>query len=160
MTSRREAWSEQKRAMYAGGRPNDQAKQVHRRFADGPLPRVLPIAAVLHVRGRSSGNLIRVPIVVVPYGRHWYTVSMLGEQSNWVRNLRAAEGDAELTHGRRRRVHLTDVAVDERAPIIKRYLTFAFGARPHMPVRWNDPLSAYEAIAAEYPTFRIDRRPG
>ncbi|MDO9173151.1 MAG: nitroreductase/quinone reductase family protein, partial [Actinomycetota bacterium] len=139
MTSRREARSEQKRAMYAGGRPNDQAKQVHRRFADGPLPRVLPIAAVLHVRGRSSGNLIRVPIVVVPYGRHWYTVSMLGEQSNWVRNLRAAEGDAELTHGRRRGVHLTEVPIDQRAPIIKRYLMFAFGARPHMPVRWNDP---------------------
>ena len=154
----REGRSERKRQMYAGGRPSEEAKQIHRRFADGPLPRLLPIAAVLHVRGCRSGAKIRVPIVVVPYGRHWYTVSMLGEHSNWVRNIRASQGDAELTHGRRRAVHLTEVAVDKRAPIIKRYLTVAFGARPHMPVRWSAARSAFEEIAAEYPTFRIDPR--
>ena len=158
MKTSHDAWSEHKREMYAGGHPTEEAKQVHRRFADGPLPRLLPIAAVLHVRGRRSGTAIRVPIVVVPYGRHWYTVSMLGEHSNWVRNVRASGGDAELTHGRRRAVHLTDVPADQRAPIIKRYLTIAFGARPHMPVRWSDPPSAFEEIAADYPTFRIDRR--
>ena len=69
MKTSHDSWSERKRQMYAGGRPTEEAKQIHRRFADGPLPRLLPIAAVLHVRGRRSGAAIRVPIVVVPYGR-------------------------------------------------------------------------------------------
>ena len=151
-------WSARKRQMYAGGHPSEAAKQIHRRFADGPLPRLLPIAAVVHVHGRHSGRLIRVPVVVVLYRWHWYTVSMLGEDSNWVRNVRASGGDVELTHGRRRTVHFTEIPVAQRAPIIKRYLTVAFGARPHIPVRWSDPPSAFVKIAADYPTFRIDRR--
>lgn len=36
------------RAMYADGRPNEGAKTIHRRFIAGPLPRLLPIAAVLY----------------------------------------------------------------------------------------------------------------
>ncbi|GAA3829923.1 nitroreductase/quinone reductase family protein [Nocardioides panacisoli] len=86
--------------MYAGGRPNDAARTVHRRFVSGPLPRLLPIAAVLEVRGRTTGATIRVPLAVARYRGRWYAVSMLGEQSNWVRNVRASGGDAVGTHGR------------------------------------------------------------
>jgi hypothetical protein len=88
--------------MYAGGRPDERARAVHRRYIDGWLPRLLPIAAVLHVRGRVTGADVRVPIVVVPYRWRWHTVAMLGEKANWVHNVRAAGGEAEVTHGRRR----------------------------------------------------------
>ncbi len=44
------------RARYAGGRPGEEAKEIHRRYVAGPLPRLLPIAAVLDVRGRLSGT--------------------------------------------------------------------------------------------------------
>jgi hypothetical protein len=145
------------RARYAGGRPNEEAKAIHRRFVAGLLPRLMPIAAVLDVPGRVSGAMIHVPLVIVPYRGRWYLVSMLGDQANWVRNVQAAGGRAVLLHGRRRPVHLVDVPVEQRAPIIRRYLLFAWGARPHMAVTWRSPLSSVEAVAGDYPVFRVDR---
>ena len=146
------------RALYPGGRPSPEAKAIHRRFIAGPLPRVLPIASVLEVRGRRSGRATRVPLATVRYRGSWYLISMFGEQSNWVINVRAADGDAVLTHGRRRPIRLVEVQVPDRAAILKRYLKFSLGARPHMQVRWHDPLSAFEAVAADYPVFRVEPR--
>ena len=141
--------------MYAGGRPNEAARAIHRRFVSGPLPRLLPIVAVLDVRGRISGATIHVPLATVRYRGRWYLVSMLGDQPNWVRNVRAAGGDAVLTHGRRRPVRLIEVPIAERAPIIRRYLTFALGARPHIAMSWRAPLAAFEEVAGNFPVFQI-----
>jgi hypothetical protein len=146
------------RARYSGGRPNEEAKAIHRRYVAGPLPRLVPIAAVLDVAGRVSGATIHVPLVIVPYRAHWYLVSMLGDQANWVRNVQAASGCAVLLHGRRRPVQLFEVPVRQRAPIVRRYLLFAMGARPHMSVSWRSPLREVAAVAADYPVFRVDRR--
>ena len=147
--------AEKMRALYPGGKPSPKAKAIHRRFVAGPLPRIVPIASVLEVRGRRSGQKVRVPLVIVRYQRSWYLVSMFGEQSNWVKNLRASDGEATLTHGSRRHVQLIEVPVSDRAPIIKRYLLLAMGARPHMRVGWKEPLSAFEAVAPIYPVFRV-----
>lgn len=141
--------------MYAGGRPSEAAKAIHRRFVSGPLPRLLPTAAVLEVRGRISGEKTHIPLATVRYRGNWYLVSMLGERSNWVRNVRAAGGHAVLTHGRSRPVQLVEVPIAERAPIIRRYLTFALGARPHIAISWRAPLAAFKEIAGKYPVFRI-----
>jgi hypothetical protein len=155
LTERSRYRAADKREMYAGGHPNARAKEIHRRFIAGPLPRFVPFAAVLETQGRISGAIIRVPLVTVRYGGNWYLVSMLGDGANWVRNVRAADGDAVLLHGRRRQVHLDEVPVAERAPIIKRYLFFAPGARPHMPVDWRAARSEFEAVAEDYPVFRL-----
>jgi F420H(2)-dependent quinone reductase len=149
------SWADKKRALYPAGKPTNQAKAIHRRFVAGPLPRLLPIAAVLEVPGRLSGTTIAVPLATVPYRGEWYLVSMFGQQSNWVRNLRAAGGHAVLTHGRRRPVRLVEVPSNLKPPIIKRYLLLALGARPHFPISWRAPLSQYRAIADTYPVFRI-----
>lgn len=146
------------RALYPGGRPTPEARAIHRRFVAGPLPRVLPIAAVLEVPGRRTGQPTRVPLVIVRSHGSWFLVSMFGERSNWVRNVRTAQGEAVLVHGRRRTVRLVEVPVASRAPIIRRYLFFAWGARPHMQVSWRDPLTAFDAVAAVYPVFRVDAR--
>ena len=146
------------RALYPGGRPSPAAKAIHHRFIASPLPRVLPIASVLEVPGRKSGRVTQVPLVTVRFKGAWYLVSMFGEQSNWVKNVRAAGGEGVLTHGRRRPVRLVEVQTTDRAAIIKRYLLLAFGARPHMRVRWNDPLSTFTATAMDYPVFRIEPR--
>ncbi len=147
------------RALYAGGRPTDAAKAIHRRFVNGPLPRLLPIAGVLEVRGRLSGKVIAVPVAPVRYRGDWYLVSMLGERSNWVANVRAAAGEAVLLHGRRRPVHLVEEVRSElKAPIIKRYLMFAVSARPHVVVSWRAPVSRIRAAAGRYPVFRIDKK--
>ena len=97
-----------------------------------------------------------MPLVIVRYRRSWYVVSMFGEQSNWVKNVRVADGRAVLTHGRRRPVQLMEVPASDRAPIIKRYLLFARGARPHMQVDWRAPLPAFEAVSPIYPVFRVE----
>lgn len=148
--------AEKMRALYPGGKPSPEAKAIHRRFVASPLPRILPVASVLEVSGRRSRQEIQVPLVIVRYKRSWYLVSMFGEQSNWVKNVRASDGKAVLTHGRRRPVNLIEVPVSDRAPIIKRYLLFAIGARPHVQVQWKEPLSAFEVVAPLYPVFRVE----
>jgi hypothetical protein len=86
----------------------------------------------VEVTGRRTGRTIAFPAVVADYDGERYLVSMLGEHTNWVRNVRASGGRAALVHGRRELVLLEDVAVDQRAPIIRCYLRRAVGARaPH-----------------------------
>jgi hypothetical protein len=83
---------------------------------------------------------------------------MLGEKSNWVRNVRTSGGEALLIHGRRRSVRLVEVPPGQRAPIIRRYLLFAISARPHVDVSWRAPLSKIESVADLYSVFRIAER--
>jgi hypothetical protein len=111
------------------------------------------------VRGRRSGRLVAVPAVIADYEGERYLVSMLGEQVNWVRNVRAAGGRAVLRHGRRERVRLEEMAAEKRAPILRRYLAVTPGARPHMPVDRHAPLAAFERIAPQVPVFRFATEP-
>jgi hypothetical protein len=55
-------------------------------------------------------------------------VSMLGEESNWVRNVKAAGSNFTLRHGRREEVRLQEVAPDRRAPVLNACLKTAPGA--------------------------------
>jgi hypothetical protein len=120
--------------------------------------RGLPIQVALETAGRFSGQRSSVPLVPVTIDGETFLVSMLGEASDWVQNVRAAGGEATIRHGGRRNVSLTDVAAAERAPVLKAYLKRAFGARPHFPIGPDAPLSAFEAIAADYPVFRVASR--
>jgi F420H(2)-dependent quinone reductase len=111
----------------------------------------------LEVLGRRSGRVVSVPVVVAEYDGERYLVSMLGDDVNWVRNVRAAGGRAVMRRRNAEPVHLLDVAIDARAPILRRYVAVAPGARPHIPLRSNAPLAEFERIAARYPVFRISR---
>jgi hypothetical protein len=55
-------------------------------------------------------------------GSERYLVSMLGENAAWVRNIRAAGGNAVLQHGPREEVRLGEIPVGQRAPVLKAYL--------------------------------------
>jgi hypothetical protein len=44
----------------------------------------------------------------------------------------------------------------QRAPILKAYLRIAPGARPHMAISKDAPISQFETIAAQYPVFRVE----
>ena len=85
-------------------------------------------------------------------------MSMLGQKAAWVQNVRAARGHAVLKHGRREKVLLQEVEAAKRPPILRRYLELAPGARPHIPVDRRAPLEDFEAIAKDYPVFRIVSR--
>jgi hypothetical protein len=144
------------RWLYRGGRPSPFAKLQNRMsaivFATGIWPRRV---AELQVRGRRSGRVVSFPVVIAEVDGDRYLVSMLGEQANWVRNVRAADGRAVLRHGRHEEVCLEEVPVEQRPPILRRYLAVAPGARPHIEVDRNAPLEEFERIAADVPVYRI-----
>lgn len=143
--------------MYPGGRPGFLARVMNRisaaQFSAGVLsPRR---AVTLDVRGRRTGRVISFPLVVTDYEGERYLVAMLGNDTNWVRNVHAAGGRAVLRRGRPVDVVLEDVEPAVRAPILRRYLALAPGARPHVPVDRHAPLSEFERIAEQFPVFRI-----
>jgi hypothetical protein len=84
-----------------------------------------------------------------------YLVSMLGADADWVQNVLAARGKVTLCHGHREAVHLETVPANRRAPLLKAYLKRAPGARSHLPVDKQAPLSEFEQIAAQFPVFRV-----
>jgi len=119
----------------------------------GLTPQVL---LTLQVRGRRSGRVHDTILVVAQHDGQRYLVSMLGNGSEWVRNVRAADGKAFVKRGRSRPVQLTEVAVGERGPILKAYCQVATSGRQHFPVSHNALLSEFEAVAERCPVFRID----
>jgi deazaflavin-dependent oxidoreductase (nitroreductase family) len=114
------------------------------------------IQAVLEVRGRTSGRIRSNPVVITTVNGRQYLVSMLGPDSDWVKNVGAADGNAVLRRGRRRRVHLVPVPAEQRAPVLREYVRIAPGGRRHFPLPVGAPLPEFEQIADAYPVYRID----
>jgi hypothetical protein len=109
----------------------------------------------LQVIGRKSGRIISFPLVMVTVEGQRYLASMLGDNTQWVRNVRASGGRAVLRSGGREDVQLEEIPTDQRAPILKAYLQAAPGARPHVPVDKDASLAEFEKIAAAIPVFRL-----
>jgi deazaflavin-dependent oxidoreductase (nitroreductase family) len=148
------------RAMYRGGRGNATARRFARFWAAVQGAGLLPRRWVtLEVPGRRTGRTTRFPLGMADRDGRWYLVSMLGDDCNWVRNVRATGGAVTIRRGRARRRQLVEVPVAERSPILKRYLRKVPGGRPHIPVDRHAPLAEFEAIAARYPVFRVDPAP-
>ena len=145
------------RWFYAGGRPNWMARLLDRGTAAVSARGVGPEYLVaLEVPGRRSGRIVSLPLVVAAIGGERYLVSMLGEGANWVRNVRAAGGEADLRHGRREGVRLEEVVAPElRAPVLKAYLKRAPNANAHVPIDKDAPLAEFERVALRFPVFRI-----
>ncbi len=145
-----------RRWLYRHRRANRIARFLNavqaRLAAAGAGPRWL---VVVEVTGRRSGRTISFPAVIADYDNGRYLVSMLGEDTNWVRNVRASGGRAVLRHGDREPVMLQEVDIDQRAPILRCYLQRAPGARAHIPVDRRAPVEEFERIAARYPVFRV-----
>ncbi|MFG1673601.1 nitroreductase family deazaflavin-dependent oxidoreductase [Micromonospora sp. NPDC049282] len=149
-------WRRHLRWMYRDGRPNRLARVLNglsaRQFAAGLAPGHW---VTLEVRGRRTGRIVALPLVVADLEGERYLVSMLGDRVNWVANVRAAGGRAVLRHGGREAVRLVEVDVADRPPILRRHLALAPGARPHVPVDRHAPLAAFARVAPDIPVFRI-----
>lgn len=115
----------------------------------------------LEVRGRRTGKAVSVSLSRTEYGGKHYFVS-LGGESDWVRNVRAANGHAIIVSRRRRAVRLEEIAVAVRGPVLWAYVQerafthsgpqaaqHFFGLGPH------PTLAEMEALADRYPVFRI-----
>lgn len=125
-------------------------------------------AVTLEVAGRRTGRPRRNPVLVTTLDDAEYLVSLAGE-SEWVRNVRAADGRAVLHRRGRRPVHLVELQPDARAPVLSAYQ--AAGAErsgeaaARVQARFNfglDPAATtadFARIAHRYPVFRVhDRR--
>jgi len=113
-----------------------------------PLLMRLGAVPALRVRGRKTGLWRSVPVNVLELDGERYLVAPRDE-TDWVRNLRAA-GGAQLRYGRRRTEPFTIVEVaDEAKPrVIAAYLD-----------RWgNQVRSQFDALPdpADHPAFRLE----
>ena len=148
-----------KRWLYRGQRPNWIAKIVNRAQATASSLGIgLSYVAALEVVGRKSGRVVSFPVVPVSVEGQRYLVSMLGDNAQWVHNVRASGGKAVLRSGNREEIQLEEVPIHQRAPILKAYLQRADGARPHVPVNKDAPISEFEKIAAAFPVFHVTPR--
>lgn len=145
-----------KRWMYRGNRPHFLARLLNRGWAALHARGIAPDYLVtLEVAGRRTGRPVSFPLVMASIGGERYLVSMLGADVAWVRNVKAASGAAVLRHGRTERVRLEEVEPGKRAPVLKAYLQRAPGARPHIPVPKDAPVSAFEAVAVDFPVYVV-----
>ena len=150
------------RLFYRGWRPTRLGRIWNRAYAWvcglGLLPQRL---LTLQVRNRQTGQLSSTLLVVATHQGQCYLVSMLGDGSEWVQNLRAAGGQALVKRGRSQRaVVLTEVPPRQRAPILRAWSQVASSGRQHLPVSHHAPVAAFETIANDYPVFRIDAETG
>ena len=144
------------RWLYRGQRPNWVARILNRVWAAVASSGVASNYLVtLEVTGRRSGRTVSQPMVIAVVDGQRYLVSLLGENVQWVHNVRAAGGRAVIRSGGREEIHLEEVPVDQRAPILRVYLQRAPGARPHVPVNKDAALAEFQKVAAAFPVFRI-----
>ena len=112
---------------------------------------------VLEVRGRKTGQPRKVPVNLLEHFDELYLVAPRGE-TEWVRNVRAADGRLSLILGRRRQEMIaTELDDSEKVPILREYLR-----------RWKSEVGMFfdgvgpdssdteiAAIANKHPVFRL-----
>jgi deazaflavin-dependent oxidoreductase (nitroreductase family) len=113
-------------------------------------------AAVLGVRGRTSGEMRTTPVNPLTLDGGRYLVAPRGE-TQWVRNLRVS-GEAQLTRGRKTET-LTAVELgdDVKGPILRAYLEkWAWETGIFFDgVKADAPEDVIREIAPKHPIFEI-----
>ncbi len=143
------------RRMYASGRGDATARRMSLFWARVHSMGILPKRWVtLEVPGHRSGELRRFPLGMADVAGRWYLVSMLGECA-WVRNVRAAGGQVVLRRRRARQCTLEEVPVEDRGPVLRRYVDKVPGGRPHIAVARGARVEEFQAVAADYPVFAV-----
>lgn len=143
-------------------KPSWLRRQVNRGAAWLAGVGLTPVNTVrLEVRGRKTGRVRAFAVTTAAWRGDNYLVSLAGE-SDWVRNLRAADGNAVIRHGYRNRVRTEEIPAQRRAPVLGAYLEKrAFSkspsseARDYFGLEPHPPLEELERIAERYPVFKI-----
>ena len=113
---------------------------------------------VLRVRGRKSGEMRTVPVNLLKFEDVQYLVAPRGE-TQWVRNLRAADGNGELALGKKvEKFHAVELSDDEKPLVLRAYLkrwkaevgVFFDGVSADSP---DDDVAR---IAPQHPVFRLE----
>ncbi|MGO8949262.1 MAG: nitroreductase/quinone reductase family protein [Ktedonobacterales bacterium] len=125
--------------------------------------------ALLTVRGRKSGNPVETPIAIFVQEGKRYLLTPYGVV-NWVRNLRAAGGEARVTHGRRtEKIRAIELAPRVAAPVLREALRTGppglptivfrvyrhFFVLPYLNVTANSSLEEFEREVQAHPVFLV-----
>lgn len=125
--------------------------------------------AVLTLPGRKTGRAVHVPIVVFPDGENRYLVASYGVV-NWVRNLRAADGRAQLRRGREAEmITATELPPEQAGPILRYSLRSGppgipqpivrvfrrFFVLPYLDVGMDSSDDEFVRAARHHPVFRV-----
>ena len=112
--------------------------------------------ALLTVRGRKSGKIRTVPLVILERNGKRYVGSPYGIV-DWVRNLRAA-GEAILTRGRRAEtVMARELPEGEAALVLQADIKRNPFAR-YFGVTADSSLEEFERAAVSHPLFVLERK--
>jgi deazaflavin-dependent oxidoreductase (nitroreductase family) len=113
---------------------------------------------LLTVRGRKSGEPRTTPIAVVAQSGKRYLIAPFGAV-NWVRNLRAAKGEATLTRTRRTEAIRAIELAPEAAALVLRESVRAGGGpgfvRDYLSVNANSSLEEFEREVLTHPVFLL-----
>jgi deazaflavin-dependent oxidoreductase (nitroreductase family) len=125
--------------------------------------------SLLTVCGRKSGKPIVTPIAVFVQDQKRYLVAPYGVV-NWVRNLRAAGGEATLTRRRHReRIHAIELEPEAAAPIFREALRSgpsgipavifrvyrSLSVLPYLNVTEHSSLEEFEREVLTHPVFLL-----
>jgi deazaflavin-dependent oxidoreductase (nitroreductase family) len=125
--------------------------------------------AVLTLPGRKTGRPVHVPLVVFSDGESRYLVASYGIV-NWVRNLRAAEGRAQLRRGRTtEEITATELPPEQAGPILRFSLQNGppgiprlivrifrrFFVLPYLDVGMDSSDDDFARSARNHPVFRV-----
>lgn len=111
---------------------------------------------VLTVVGRTSGEPRSVPVNVLSHDGDRYLVAPRGN-TEWVRNLRAAQGRATIRSGRRtEEIRTTEVDDADKVPVLRSYLD-RWGWEVGQFFENLDASSTDEDLASAAPGFPVFR---
>jgi deazaflavin-dependent oxidoreductase (nitroreductase family) len=139
------------------------------------LRRGVPLGtfAILTVRGRKSGRPIENPLVVFPKDENRYLVAAYGTV-NWVRNIRAADGQATLTRGHHtEQIVAVELPPEEAAPVLRYALETGapnvwrplvkayrrFLVLPYLDVDVDSSLEEFQRTVITHPVFLVREIP-
>jgi deazaflavin-dependent oxidoreductase (nitroreductase family) len=110
---------------------------------------------VLSVRGRKTGTLRSTPVDVMEVAGHRWLVAPYGEV-NWVRNIRAADGQATLRRGRHvENLHAIEIRPDEAVPVIRTYIRSVPVTAKYWDVTGDSTDAEIAEDGANHPVFRL-----
>ncbi|HSZ43143.1 MAG TPA: nitroreductase family deazaflavin-dependent oxidoreductase [Trebonia sp.] len=115
---------------------------------------------LLYVKGRKTGQLRSTAVNPLTVDGQRYLVAPRGT-TQWVRNLRAANGEGELRLGRKtERFTATEMEDGDKPEILRPYLKrYAFEVGMFFDdVSAKSPESELQRIAPRHPVFRITAR--
>jgi deazaflavin-dependent oxidoreductase (nitroreductase family) len=138
-------------------RPDWFTRRVANPFLNFLMRRGIAVSGsrVLEHRGRRTGEAHHTPVNPLTLDGAQFLVAPRGE-AEWVRNVRAADGDVALILGRTRLQRTAvEIPVEERTPVLRAYLQrWKFEVGKFFDGVGPDSTDAeFAAIASKHPVF-------